>query len=73
MNRHDPRTSPMGEAVLRYKHNDLEVLRNGAFVRCAVTGKSIPLDELRYWSVEKQEPYASIEIAREAADRDRRR
>jgi hypothetical protein len=29
----------------------------GDFVRCAVTGKSIPLDELRYWSVELQEPY----------------
>jgi hypothetical protein len=26
-------------------------------VRCAVTGHAIPLDELRYWSVELQEAY----------------
>ena len=31
----------------------------GHFVRCAVTGASIPLDELRYWNVEKQEAYAT--------------
>ncbi len=29
----------------------------GDFVRCAVTGQPIPLDSLRYWSVELQEPY----------------
>jgi hypothetical protein len=33
------------------------VVTPGAFVRCAVTGRAIPLDELRYWSVELQEPY----------------
>jgi hypothetical protein len=27
-------------------------------VRCAVTGREIPLDELKYWSVELQEAYA---------------
>jgi hypothetical protein len=27
-------------------------------VRCAVTGVPIPLDELKYWSVERQEAYA---------------
>jgi hypothetical protein len=30
-------------------------------VRCAVTGRTIPLDELRYWSVELQEAYADAE------------
>jgi hypothetical protein len=36
-------------------------------VRCAVTGKAIPLDELRYWSVARQEAYAdaAISLARE--------
>jgi hypothetical protein len=29
----------------------------GAFVRCAVTCRIIPLEELRYWSVELQEAY----------------
>ena len=31
----------------------------GDFVRCAVTGESIPLDELKYWSVARQEAYIS--------------
>jgi hypothetical protein len=30
-------------------------------VRCAVTGVPIPLEELKYWSVELQEPYATPE------------
>jgi hypothetical protein len=37
------------------------VVKPGAFVRCAVTGAEIPLDELKYWSVERQEAYASPE------------
>jgi len=36
-------------------------LKPGAYVRCAVTGVEIPLDELKYWSVERQEAYASPE------------
>ncbi|MCV0395374.1 MAG: DUF2093 domain-containing protein [Rhizobiaceae bacterium] len=47
------------EARIRYLDGDFQVVSPGAFVRCAVTGDSIPLDELRYWSVERQEPYAS--------------
>ena len=47
-----------GEAKLRYGDGDFEVLRPGAFVRCAVTGEAIALDLLKYWSVERQEPYA---------------
>ena len=30
---------------------------------CAVSGERIPLDQLRYWSVAKQVPYASAEIS----------
>jgi hypothetical protein len=33
------------------------VMTPGDFVRCAVTGRTIPLEELRYWSVELQEAY----------------
>jgi hypothetical protein len=47
------------EARIRYLDGDFQVLSPGAFVRCAVTGESIPLDELRYWSVARQEAYAS--------------
>lgn len=46
------------EARIRYLDGDFQVLSPGAFVRCAVTGESIPIDELRYWSVKRQEAYA---------------
>ncbi len=48
-----------GEATLRYLDADYQVIKQGQFVRCAVTGNPIKLDELRYWSVERQEPYLS--------------
>jgi len=51
------------EAQLRYLPGDYLVLSPGSFVRCAVSGQVIPLDDLRYWSAEVQEPYASADIA----------
>lgn len=59
------------EAQIRYLDGDFVVLRPGAFVRCAVSAEAIPLDELRYWSVARQEPYAnaSISLQRELQDR----
>jgi hypothetical protein len=55
------------EARIRYLDGDFQVLSPGAFVRCAVTGDPIPLDDLKYWSVARQEPYASatVSLARE--------
>jgi len=50
-------------ATLIYGPNGFRVVRTGRFVTCAVTGEAIPLEELRYWSVERQEAYASPEIA----------
>ena len=50
-----------GEAIVQYLDSNLRVIKPGAFVRCAVTGQPIPLDELKYWSVERQEAYASPE------------
>ena len=50
-----------GEAVLDYRDSNIRVVRPGRFVRCAVTGEAIPLDQLRYWSVDRQEAYASPE------------
>src|SRR5258708_16821384 len=56
------RSSPMaGEAEVKYLDGDFRVVRPGAFVRCAVTGAAIPLEELKYWSVDLQEAYASPE------------
>ena len=51
------------EAKIRYLDADYQVLSPGTFVRCAVTGKPIPLDELKYWSVQRQEPYADAETS----------
>ncbi|MBO6718218.1 MAG: DUF2093 domain-containing protein [Rhizobiaceae bacterium] len=51
------------EARLRYLDGDFQVVAPGAFVRCAVTGESIPLDELKYWSVARQEAYVNAEAS----------
>jgi hypothetical protein len=51
------------EARIRYLDGDFQVISPGAFVRCAVTGESIPLDELRYWSVARQEAYVSATVS----------
>lgn len=50
-------------ASLSYGPNGFRVLSPGHFVTCAVTGEKIPLEELRYWSVDRQEPYATAEAA----------
>lgn len=50
-------------ATLIYGPNGFRVIRPGHFVVCAVSGEQIPLEELRYWSVDLQEPYASAEIS----------
>lgn len=56
------RPLPMaGEAEVRFMDGDFRVIRPGAFVRCAVTGVAIPLEELKYWSVDDQEAYVSPE------------
>ena len=33
------------------------------FVHCSVTGDEIPLSELKYWNVDRQEPYKNAEVA----------
>jgi hypothetical protein len=50
-------------ATLIYGPNGFRVVKTGRFVVCAVTAEAIPLEELRYWSVDRQEAYASPEIA----------
>jgi hypothetical protein len=57
MNRFEsPRSS---EAVLRYLDGDFEIVKHGSYVVCADTSTQIPLDELKYWSVARQEAYAT--------------
>lgn len=63
MNRYDRGIGPAREARLQFLDSDYHVVSPGAFVRCAVTGQPIPLDELKYWSADRQEAYASPEAA----------
>ncbi|MGF1651167.1 MAG: DUF2093 domain-containing protein [Hyphomicrobiaceae bacterium] len=63
MNRIDRAFQSNGEARVRFQDGDFQILDPGDFVRCAVTGKHIPLTELRYWNVDLQEAYASSDVA----------
>ena len=47
------------KAKLKYKHNSFDILEEGDFVFCAISGKEIPLENLYYWNVELQEAYFS--------------
>lgn len=59
--------SPTGRlARLRYMANGFRVLVSGDHVLCAVSGEKIAVDELRYWSVTRQEAYATAQIATKA-------
>ena len=68
MNIYDKNFAP-SEAVIRYLDGDYVVVRPGSFVRCAITGVPIPLDELSYWNVDRQEAYANADAAHEAYKR----
>lgn len=52
-----------GEARVRYGDGEFKVLQNGDFVRCAVSGTPIALADLKYWSVARQEAYASAGLS----------
>lgn len=54
------------QARLHYGPNGFRMLAQGDHVLCAKSGVRIPLDELRYWSVDRQEAYASCALAVEA-------
>jgi hypothetical protein len=61
MNRYERRPTSAGEAEVEYLDGEYRILRPGAFVRCAVTGVPIALEDLRYWDVDLQEAYAAPE------------
>ena len=56
-------------ARLHYLPGTFRVLANGDHVICAVTGARIALHELRYWSVERQEPYVDAKASLKAEQR----
>jgi len=53
-------------ARLHYLPGTFRVLSHGDHVLCAITRQPIPLAELRYWNVERQEAYVSAAASLEA-------
>ena len=53
-------------ARLHYMANGFRVLSTGNHVVCAISGERVALEELRYWSVARQEAYATPELATQA-------
>ena len=47
------------KAKLVFKHNSFDIIEDGDYVLCAVSGKEIMLKNLNYWNVELQEAYFS--------------
>jgi len=53
-------------AKLRYFPNGFRPISPGDHVICTVSHEKIMLEDLRYWSVELQQPYATAEISAQA-------
>ncbi len=47
------------KAKLIFKHNYFEIVEQGDYVICAISGKKILLQNLNYWNVDLQEAYHS--------------
>ena len=50
-------------AKIKYLPNNFQIIEQGDYVECAVSGKKIDLENLTYWNVDLQEPYYSYEEA----------
>jgi hypothetical protein len=59
------------EARIHYMAGTYRLLSDGDHVRCAVTGQRIPLEQLRYWSVARQEAYVDAAASLAAEERAR--
>ena len=46
-------------AKIKYLPNNFQIIHEGDYVVCAVSGRNIRLEELNYWNVDLQEPYYS--------------
>ena len=53
-------------AKLHYMANGFRVLVPGNHVVCARSGVPIAIEDLRYWSVRRQEAYATCALSTEA-------
>lgn len=66
MNRFDKLLGKRRLAELRYLDGEFQVLSQGDHVVCALSGDHISLSDLKYWSVNRQEAYASADLALKA-------
>ena len=53
------------KAKLKFHPNTFEIIEEGDYVVCAVSGKNIPLNQLTYWNTELQEAYYSVKEAQQ--------
>ena len=51
------------KAKLIFKHNSFEIVEEGDYVLCGISGKRILLKDLNYWNVDLQEAYYSSKEA----------
>ena len=51
------------KAKIKYLPNNFQIIEDGEYVECAVSGKKINIENLNYWNVEPQEPYFSYKEA----------
>ena len=47
------------KAKIIFKHNYFEIVEEGDYVLCAISGKKIDLQNLNYWNADLQEAYHS--------------
>ena len=55
----------VNKAKIKFNPNNFEIIQDGDYVNCAVSGKKIPLAQLTYWNVELQEAYFSPKEAQQ--------
>lgn len=63
LNRFERNLGFKGEAKLKYLDGEVQVLTPGDFVRCAVTGRAIPLEEPPLLERRAQEAYVDAEVS----------
>ena len=53
------------KAKLKFNANNFEIIEEGSYVICSVSGKNIPINQLTYWNADLQEAYFSPKEAQE--------
>ena len=53
------------KAKIKYYPNNFQIIEDGDYVVCAVSGKNIPIGQLTYWNTEMQEAYYSPKEAQQ--------